>query len=104
MPAHYRAILAREASEDLQAIFEYIAGDSPSNAASMIERILRSLELLEVFPHRTIVDPPYAVQGKPLRSLPVGSYVVYFSVNDETRIVQVLRVIHGARRRPNRFG
>jgi toxin ParE1/3/4 len=99
----YRILLAKRAAKDLEAIFEHIAGDSPSNARGMVERILSAIEHLKDFPHRTVVEGQPAGSKHPIRSLPVESYMVFFRVIDEHRVVRILRVRHGAQRRLKRY-
>jgi plasmid stabilization system protein ParE len=99
----YRVIILPRAGADLQAIYDHIAADSRENAAAMITRILDALEPLKQFPHRTVVERQSAKLRHPVRSLPVRPYVVYFRVLDEERVVRVLHVRHGARRRPRKF-
>jgi plasmid stabilization system protein ParE len=55
MTASYQIIISPEDADDLNAIYEYIAQDSPRNAAIFVERILTAIERLGAFPHRTIV-------------------------------------------------
>jgi plasmid stabilization system protein ParE len=68
----------------------------------LVEQILDDIESLKIFPHRNVVQPARGA-NPPLRSLPLGSYVVYFRVLEETRVVRVARVRHGAQQRPYHF-
>jgi toxin ParE1/3/4 len=103
MARRYRMLLTKLFASDLQAIFDYIAAKSPQNAPRMISRILDALEGLKVIPHRTVVPGQAQTEPHPVRSLPVGSYVIFFRVFDEHSVVRVLRVRHGAQRRPDHF-
>lgn len=84
---------------DLEEIAEHIARDSPQNAAEMVRQILDSIEHLKTFPKRTIVSGQPAGTKNPIRSLPVKPYIIFFRVLEEQRIVRILRVRHGSRRR-----
>jgi len=53
---NYHVSISPEADADLDAIYDYIASDSPQNAARMVARILNSIAILETFPHRTVVE------------------------------------------------
>ncbi len=44
MVQRYRVRYTKRASDQLREIFDYIAKDSPNNAAKMIERILDTIE------------------------------------------------------------
>src|SRR5437868_10471778 len=103
MTEAYRLIISPEASDNLRALNKYIAYDSPQNAARMVERILRAIDKLKQFPHRTVLERQSKKVKHPVRSLPVRPYVVFFRVLDDDRVVRILTVRPGARRRPRRF-
>jgi plasmid stabilization system protein ParE len=103
MTESYRIIFSPEASADLTVLHAFIAKESPANSAKMVERILASVELLKRFPHRTVLEHQSRKIKYPVRSLPVKPYVVYFRVLDNDRIVRILTIRHGARRRLKRF-
>jgi plasmid stabilization system protein ParE len=44
MQGEYRIIISPQASDDLNALYEYISEDSRDNAARMVDRILVSLK------------------------------------------------------------
>jgi len=99
----YRVIITPRAGSDLERIYDYIAKDSPGRAAQLITRILDSIEPLKQFPHRAVRDGHAAKLRYPVRSLPVRPYIIYFRVLDDEKIVRVLHVRHGSRRRPGRL-
>jgi toxin ParE1/3/4 len=101
--AKYRIIFSNQVADDLQSIFDYIAARSPENARRFVTRILNEIERLTIFPHRNVVKCQRHDPAHPLRSLPVRSYMVYFRVFEEDHTVRLVRVQHGARRRPKRF-
>src|SRR5690349_266029 len=103
MSQHYRVRLTQQALDDLEEIHAFIAKDSPQNAALMIERIFDSIDLLEIFPHRTVVERQTPSLKYPVRSLPVKPYVIYFRVIDEEHVVVIRHIRHGARQQPGRF-
>jgi plasmid stabilization system protein ParE len=103
MPEAHRIILAKRVATDPEQIFEYLAARSPQHAPDVIDNILKSIERLAEFPHRTIVAGQPTDVKSPVRSLPVPPYVIFFRVVEEQRIVRVLRVRYGARRPLKRF-
>jgi plasmid stabilization system protein ParE len=103
MPARYRILLSKRVAADVESIFKHIAQHSEQNAGKMVERILGAIAGLKTFPHRNVVAGQRRGLKNPVRSLPVQSYLVLFRVIDEQKIVRVLRVRHGAMRRPRRF-
>lgn len=98
MPDIYRVRLTIRVSHQLQEIFDYIAVDSDSNAARMIERILDAIDGLEMLPHRYKVVEDTDVLGEEVRSMPVRPYLVRYHVDESSHVVTILSVRHGARR------
>lgn len=97
-PARYLVRLTLRASEDLQEIFDYIAAHSPQNAAGFIGRLLDAIDGLDILPHRYPVSGSRHADSNDVRSMPVGNYLVLYSIDDFNRAVHILNVRHGARR------
>jgi plasmid stabilization system protein ParE len=103
MSEAYRISISPEAAADLYAIHDYIAQDSFDNAARMVGRILDAIDRLKSLPHRAIARRQSRKVPHPVRSLPVRPYMVFFRVLGEERVIRVLTIRHGARRRPKTF-
>jgi addiction module RelE/StbE family toxin len=101
MAGDYRVRLTPQALEDLDEIHAFISRQLPQNAAQMLERIFDAIDLLEIFPHRTVVERQAASLKHPVRSLPVKPYVIYFRVSEEERVVVIRHIRHGARQPPD---
>jgi plasmid stabilization system protein ParE len=102
MPDDYRILMSQRVAAQLESIFDNIVHDSPPHASKLIQEILAGIELLKLFPMRQVVrHQPRA--DYPIRSLPVGNYMVFFEVHEKTHAVKLLRVSHAARKRPRRF-
>lgn len=89
----YPVTFTVSAIRDLDAIYDYIAEDSPEAADKIINR-------LEVFCNETLSAHPYiGIQvdqiQKGLRSFSVSSYRVLYSVPKQS--VMIKRVVHGSR-------
>jgi toxin ParE1/3/4 len=81
------------AHEDLEAIYRFIAQDSPTRAYNFVERIQRRCELLSDSPQQGRARPDL---GPDLRVVPYGrSVVIAYRIVENT--VQVLRVLYGGR-------
>jgi toxin ParE1/3/4 len=104
MPVRYHIIISPEAAGDLQALHDYISQDSPRNAGRIVERILKAISALELFPHRNLVQHKSKKIRYPVRSLGARPYLIYFRVIETEQVVRILTVRHGARQRPRRFG
>jgi addiction module RelE/StbE family toxin len=100
MADRYHILITPRALADLTAIFDYISQDSPRNAAKMIRTLLDAIDGLEILPYRFDVPRTGYVHGRQIRSMPVRPYLVRYRVEASTKIVRILRVRHGARRRP----
>ncbi|NVO16902.1 MAG: type II toxin-antitoxin system RelE/ParE family toxin [Rhodoplanes sp.] len=86
------------ALHDLEAIGDFIAADNPTAADMTIGRILDRAELLTV---HTELGRAGRVPGTRELVVPGTPFVVPYRVSGET--VEVLAVLHGARRWPDRF-
>jgi toxin ParE1/3/4 len=103
MPELYEVRITGEAGSDLAAIHRYISGDSPQNADGVVDRLLNSIDSLEHLPHRYKVYRRGSRPNRVVRSMPVSSFVIYYEVREDERVVRILTVRHGARRRPRSF-
>lgn len=82
-----------QACADLEAIYEYIAGDSSQNAARMIERLIDRAEGMVAFPQSGRVVPEYEQEN--IREIIEPPYrIIYYTLPDR---IDVLTVMHGAR-------
>jgi plasmid stabilization system protein ParE len=58
------------ARRHLESIYEYIAADSPNNAARMVERIQTSLRQIEMFPDSGRIVPELGLPHRELIEAP----------------------------------
>jgi toxin ParE1/3/4 len=100
MPDAYRIRITPQALANLEEIFEFIQRDSPQNARAMIRRLLDSIDDLRTLPHRYAVPRRRAARNRTVRSMPVRPYLVRYRIDEKSKAVFVLRIRHGARRRP----
>jgi toxin ParE1/3/4 len=91
-----RIVWYPSALDDLESLRAYIAQERPGSAAVVADRIVRAVEGLTEFP----------AQGRPGRVpdtrelvVPRTPYLVAYRVRADT--VEILRVLHGARRWPS---
>ena len=85
----------RTALANLDAEAEYISRDSPAAAARVVRAINRAVENLRRYP--AMGRPGRAIGTRELL-VPGTPYVIPYRVRNNA--VEVLRVFHGARRRP----
>ena len=100
MPLTYRIRITPRALADLTEIFDFIKGNSPQNAAKMIRALLSAIDGLDILPHRFDVPRGGSARGRDIRSMPVWPYLVRYRIDEARTTVLILRIRHGARRRP----
>jgi plasmid stabilization system protein ParE len=91
-------IWSESAAEDLEAIADRIAQDSPSNAKKVVKKILAAADDLDRFPQLgTVVSE---ANDADLRQRIVFHYRLVYRV--EANSISILAVIHARRRLRNR--
>jgi addiction module RelE/StbE family toxin len=83
------------AQEDLLSILEYIARDSPSRAASFVDKLDERISQLEHYPLLGRVPRHPRLKQSGYRILVIESYLVFYIIRDKT--IQVHRIVHGSR-------
>jgi toxin ParE1/3/4 len=82
----------RQAREEIAAIGDYIARDSPERARAFVRELRTRIMRLGRRPQLFAVVPRYAEAG--IRRVPPGNYLIFYRiVGDE---VVVIHIIHGA--------
>lgn len=95
----YRVDLSEPAEKDLIDIVKYIASQlsTPMSAYHMMEMFEESMESLSDSPKRCplIVDERLAQMG--YRKIIVKNYIVFFSIDEENKVVDVERILYARR-------
>ena len=93
-----KVVWSNPAADDLEAIWNHVADDSPAAARRLVARLLEAVEPLETFPRmgRTVPED----ESASARELIVGSYRVLYQVGSER--VEILAVVHGSQRSHDR--
>ena len=97
-PGKYRVNYSASAKNDLRAIFTYIAHPLKARltAARQINRLKAAALALDSFPERhEIVERGYG--RTEIRKFSVDNYIVFYSVNSQTKIVTIVRIFYGGR-------
>ena len=82
-----------EAERWLREIFDYIAEDNPTAAASTVDGIFDRAQILKVHPEIWYRYEP--IQDRHIRILPFGHYRITYLLKPEGNI-DILGVFHGA--------
>ena len=77
---------------DLEEIAEYIAQDSPRNAAKMLRLLRARMKEIAKQPKLHRLRPELGAEA---RLATVGNYVILFRIRHDT--VRIERVVHGSR-------
>ena len=85
------------AERDLTQISLHIAADDPRAAIRFVERVRKKCEYLSRFQRIGRLRPDI---HPTIRSMPHGSYIIYFEWNDIADEVRILRIWHGSRKTP----
>ena len=91
-----KVIWSNEATDDLAAIHDYFANDSPEYATKTVKRILQRARQIANFPFSGRMVPE--LNNQDIRELIEGSYrIIYVTLPQEVR---VLTVYHTSRKPP----
>ena len=91
-----RVVWTRPARDDLREIRAYIAQDSERYARMVVERLVAAVRRLHDYPLSGRVVPELA--RPTTREVIEGAYRIVYRVTPDA--VQILAVVHGARRFP----
>ena len=85
--------VSNEAIADLDAIWDYLAGEGSTQADKLLDHVFETCGHL--------ADNPHIGRSRPelkegLRSFPVKSYLIFYTVEGPQKIT-IRRVIHGSR-------
>lgn len=97
--AHYSVDISEPAEEDLLSIAKYIASQfsAPETALEMMEHLETAMLSLSHMPERypLVKDERLAQLG--YRKLSVKNYIVFFSIDEKNKVVDVERILYGRR-------
>ena len=91
----YQVRLTREAQNDLEKIYYYIADDSINTAKHFILQLEEKVYSLETFPNRNPFIPENDFFGTNYRHLIYKKYRVVYRIAEKS--VYILRIFHGAK-------
>ena len=85
----YKVEITREALQDMEDIYDYIAIDllSPENAMGQYNRIANEILTLDTFPERFRIMESEPEKKMELRRMLVDNYSVFYTIRDDKVIV-----------------
>jgi addiction module RelE/StbE family toxin len=90
-------VWTNRALADIEEIYEYVAADKPVAERKLAEKLLLAGDALATHPYLGRVTRPGNI-----RELVIGSYLLAYRVVDPGPRIEILAVVHGARRRRTR--
>ncbi len=85
------------ARRDLEQIRDYISMDSMEYARRMVERIVKAVERVALFPESGGMLPEW--ESPELRQVFIGHYRIIYRIHPE--LIEVALILHGARQFPD---
>ena len=83
------------AVDDLVSTFDWIANDSPANAAAFVDNLDQRIGNLKTHPFLGHVPRDEKLKNSGYRIFVIESYLVFYIIRGKT--VEIHRVIHGSR-------
>jgi len=84
--------------QDMQNLYEYIADDNIRAAKKIISRIREAADKLKIYPHMGKAGRVSNTRELVIAATP---YIIVYIIDGES--IQIVSVIHGARRWPDSF-
>ena len=93
----YKVVIAPEAIDDMQRHYDFLAYERKSirNAEAQLSRIQKEILNLDLLPNGIKRNSKKPLHSRGLRYFPVDNYLVFYMVDEENHIVNVMRVIGG---------
>lgn len=97
--AKYRVDVSEPAENDLKDIVRYIASQlsAPISALQMMELLEEAMSRLSNMPQRCPLVADERLSQMGYRKLPIKNYVVFFSIDEKNKMVDVERILYGRR-------
>lgn len=95
----YIVKITTQAEEQLQEIVKYIASElkAPKAALRLLDEIEVSILSLSQFPQRVALTEEKPWRGTGIHKMPIKSFLIYFWIDKEKSLVQVIAIIYGKR-------
>lgn len=93
----YSVIYSPEAQDDLLNIAFYIICDlkNPQSGKRIYDLVSKSIRQLDIMPLRHPVVDWEPWKSKCVRKMPVARFSVFYRVDEESRSIQIVRIIYG---------
>ena len=94
----YEIKLSIKAKDDLKSIVDYIKNNlnEPAIANKYAKIIRREIKDLEYYPQKFAIIDDSSVKDLNIRKLIIKNYIAFYRVNEESKVVNVERILYGA--------
>jgi addiction module RelE/StbE family toxin len=95
----YNIEITKPAEKDLYEIGRYISREllEPEIAKKMVSQIAIGIITLEEMPLRNALVADARLAYKGIRKIMVDNYIIFYLVNEEIKIVTIIRILYGRR-------
>ena len=95
----YRVLLSDAAAVDVEALADYIALTlrEPATARQQTARLRAAVTSLDALPARQPLVRDAYLASRGIRMLPADGYLIFYTIQEETKTVHILRIVHGKR-------
>lgn len=99
MAFKYGYVLTRNAVDDFDEIVRYIAHElgNPTAASRFIDKLKQTIDETCAFPESGPKVVNEFLSGHTVRSKVIGSYMMYYLADKNTKTVSILRIVYGRR-------
>ncbi|MGH8558044.1 MAG: type II toxin-antitoxin system RelE/ParE family toxin [Methylococcales bacterium] len=103
----WKVFIKRQAEEDANDIWFYIAQDNPRAAEAFLSAVEEASSTLSTTPEIGSLRYFYHPELQGLRFYPLKKlekYLLFYRAVEEEEVVEIVRIVHGARDLPRLFG
>lgn len=95
----YEVRFARSAERDLRDIYEYVSYElgKPHTAERLVNRFREASDGLALLPNRNRLVDEEPWRSRNTRFTVVGRYLMFYTVDGQAGIVNVIRLVYGGR-------
>lgn len=92
----YNIEITEPAETDLFEIGNYIAKEllEPEIAKKIISKIAKEIFTLEEMPLRNGLVSDKRLSNKGIRKLIIDNYIIFYTVNEEMRVITIIRILY----------
>lgn len=93
------------AKNDMLEIVKYISNDlkNPQAASKLADEFIEAAENICIFPYSNNVYTPIKALEKEYRRIIVKNYMMFYTVDESTKTVTIMRVMYGKRNIENQI-